>query len=255
MHLGKIDFHILKYTLYRVYHKLCIQNRAKFISRKLRICLQHPRYSFKKYALLFRKLVFLERFSVLETVGERPDRTINRKFAAPANTKVRQSASECVHAEVHASVDNSWLQAYVGDLMVRTDSWGPPASQMVIWGFGLVKHSGMDVQIRSLFKKDGMFSTVLRSDTYAGWQQATARWKRLFFVIYSIEFRFVCEARGWVPALIKHIRTITESMTIFKNVRKYNYYLCKIVKCCYTHSSLLCYTCMSNDCIYARIKY
>lgn len=68
--------------------------------------------------------------------------SIDRRFVRRSKTdgKAQQSASECVHAEMHASADNSWLQAYVGDLIVHTDPWARSTSQMVIRGFGLVKH-------------------------------------------------------------------------------------------------------------------
>ena len=156
MHLGKFSYSKVNFTSHtsQIMHS---KSSKTYIRQTLHLLLVFK--IFTEYAFFF-KLVFLMRWTYNEMFYSRnywgrPDHTINRKFAqrSPANTKVRQSASECVHAEVHASVDNSWLQAYVGDLMVRTSSWGRPASQMVIWGFGLVKHSGIVVQIRSLFKK------------------------------------------------------------------------------------------------------
>lgn len=80
MHLGKFDSHTLKQTLHPIYHQLCIQNRVKLTSRKLRIYFQHLKYSFKEGTLFFfEKLAFLvqhrARFSVLETVVRGGDPT------------------------------------------------------------------------------------------------------------------------------------------------------------------------------------
>lgn len=106
---------------------LCIQNRVRayrvnWLFPTLRLWHNQEIYFVGKIIFPPRRIVPVEQ--ILEIL--RFDCAINYKFAhrASTDTKARQSASGCVHAEVPASVDNSWLQAYVGDLMARVGSWG-----------------------------------------------------------------------------------------------------------------------------------